>query len=541
MLMVDSNQFKNLYDGFRKATQIYPDNPALWVDGQIHTYADLETYAARLASAILAKEKRAIPLAAVMGYRSFSSYATVLGVLAAGKGYVPLNPTFPPERLRRMLTLSGVEVLVASAEALELLGQVMEGIQGGLVIICPDEDGPGDLAARFPAHTWLGPEALDNAPSKQTAPTPLPGDTAYLLFTSGSTGIPKGVAVSQGNVSAYLRYTIDRYQVVPQDRLSQTFDLTFDLSVHDLFVSWWSGACLYAIPRRQLMGPGKFIRDYELTMWFSVPSLIMLMAQMRMLKTGLFPSLRWSLFCGEPLPAKSAALWQEAANNSILENLYGPTEATIAISNFRWDQERSPAKCRQGVVPIGWAFEGQRVLVADSHFKEVAQGSQGELMLAGSQVTGGYLNNPEKTAAQFVRRAEDPGVTWYRTGDLVEADPDGCLYYLGRVDNQVQVRGYRVELQEIDHALREASGSDLAVSVSYPPDSSTVEAIYGFVSVIGAPAEDKILAQCRVNLPDYMVPERVFLVDSLPRNVNGKIDRKALSLKVMEMIGGTKS
>jgi amino acid adenylation domain-containing protein len=539
--MAETYQFQSLYEGFSKAAKAYPDNPALWVDGQSHTYADLETYAGLLANAILANEKRSFPLAAVMGYRSFSSYATVLGVLAAGKGYVPLNPTFPPERLRRMLSLSGVEVLVASAEALELLEQVLKGFEEKLVIICPDEGGAGDLAGRLPAHEWLGPEALDREPSGKKAPVVKPGDTAYLLFTSGSTGIPKGVAVSQNNVSAYLQYTIDRYGINPQDRLSQTFDLTFDLSVHDLFVTWWSGACLYAIPRRQLMGPGKFIRDHELTLWFSVPSLIMLMAQMRMLKPGLFPSLRWSLFCGEPLPAKSAALWQDAAGNSILENLYGPTEATIAISNFRWDPATSPGKCRQGVVPIGHIYEGQRAIVADSEFKEVPVGSQGELMLAGSQVTGGYLNNQEKTAAQFVQRPDDPGVTWYRTGDLVEADPEGCLYYMGRVDNQVQVRGYRVELQEIDHALREASGSDLAVSVAYPPDSATVEAVYGFVAALGAPAEEKILAKCREDLPDYMVPERVFLIDSLPRNVNGKIDRKELGLRVKEMLGGNKS
>jgi amino acid adenylation domain-containing protein len=539
--MADTNRFQSLYEGFRQAAETHPDNPALWVDGQRHTYADLKTYASRLANAIVDNEERAMPLAAVMGYRSFSSYASVLGVLAAGKGYVPLNPTFPPDRLRRMLALSKVEVLVASDEALELLEQVLEGIEDELAIICPDVGGAGDLPQRFPGHRWLGPGVLESAPADLAAPVASPGDTAYLLFTSGSTGIPKGVAVSQGNVAAYLRYTIERYQVGPQDRLSQTFDLTFDLSVHDLFVSWWSGACLYAIPRRQLMGPGKFIRDHELTLWFSVPSLIMLMAQMRMLKPGLFPSLRWSLFCGEPLPAKSAALWQEAAGNSILENLYGPTEATIAISNFRWDQETSPAKCRQGVVPIGHVYEGQRAIVADSEFNELPSGEQGELMLAGSQVTGGYLNNPEKTAAQFVQRTDDPGVTWYRTGDLVEADPDGCLYYMGRVDNQVQVRGYRVELQEIDHALREASGSDLAVSVAYPPDSATVEAVYGFVAALGAPAEDKILAECRESLPDYMVPERVFLIDSLPRNVNGKIDRKALGLRLKEIIGGAKS
>jgi amino acid adenylation domain-containing protein len=523
----------SLYEGFHRATQAHPGRPALWVDGREHTYADLQALAGGLAGAVARAEERGSPLAAVMGARSLTAYAGVLGILAAGKGYVPLNPAFPAERLGRMLALSGVEVLVAAAEAADGLGAVLSQSPPGLAVVMPDGLDP-ELAARHPGHRWLGPEALE--PGAVEPPRVEAGDIAYLLFTSGSTGLPKGVGVSQGNVGAYLAYVRDRYQVGPRDRLSQTFDLTFDLSVHDLFVAWHSGAQLCCLPRSSLVGPGSFIRRHELTMWFSVPSVVMMMAQMRMLKPGLFPSLRWSLFCGEALPAASAELWAAAAPQSVLENLYGPTEATIAFTHYRWDPATSPGRCRMGVVPIGEAFTGQRARVAGPGMAALGPEEPGELLLAGSQVTPGYWRNPEQTARAFVEACDQPGTVWYRTGDLVVADADGCLHYLGRVDSQVQVRGHRVELQEVDHALREGAGTDLAVAVAWPVGAANVEAIYGFVAAAGAADEETVLSWCRSRLPEYMVPARVIYLPSLPRNVNDKIDRKALGLKLKEML-----
>ena len=164
------------------------------------------------------------------------------------------------------------------------------------------------------------------------------------------------------------------------------------------------------------MAPTKFVRDHELTSWFSVPSTVGRMRSLRMLPPRCFPSLRVSLFCGEPLPGESAAAWAAAAPNSLVENLYGPTEATIAITRYRWE-ENSEQECVNGIVPIGYAFEGQRACVVDADGNEVATGEEGELCLAGSQVTRGYLNNPGKTASQFVRLSLDPSITWYRTGD----------------------------------------------------------------------------------------------------------------------------
>jgi len=354
---------------------------------------------------------------------------------------------------------------------------------------------------------------------------------AYLLFTSGSTGEPKGVPIHHSNVRSYIEYISNRYEVNERDRFSQEFDMTFDLSVHDMFVCWERGACLFCVPEKSAMLPAKFIRDRELTMWFSVPSVVALLSKMRLLQPGCFPNLRFSLFCGEPLAAAHAQHWQEAAPNSIVENLYGPTETTIAISHYRWDPSKSPQECLNGIVPIGWMFAGQQCRVVDHERSEVSE--TGELCLAGSQVTDGYWNNPEKTRRQFVRFPETCETLWYRTGDLVKRGENGCLYYLGRIDHQVKIRGYRVELQEIEVVLRKASQAEQVVAVPWPVVDGSADGVVAFVSGVSKVDELQILNRCREALPDYMVPRKIYWLEEIPLNHNGKIDRKKLA-KLLE-------
>jgi amino acid adenylation domain-containing protein len=448
--------------------------------------------------------------------------------LASGKGYVPLNPKFPIERTRRMLSLSGCNVLVVGKECLAQLPDLLPEVDRPLTVILP-EAVADDLAAAHPRHCFVSSKEVQDG-EVSSIPVEVNEDaTAYLLFTSGSTGDPKGVPISHSNVCSYVRYIADRYEVNENDRFSQEFDQTFDLSVHDMFVCWARGACLYCVPDKYVMAPAKFIRDHQLTMWFSVPSVIGLLVKMRLLSPGCFPSLRFSLFCGEPLPAGSARLWQEAAPNSIVENLYGPTETTISITHFRWDQARPSQECVNGIVPIGWTFPGQRFRIVDEQGQAVPVGERGELCLSGSQVTRGYWNNSQKTQQQFVRLPGDGDAVWYRTGDLVKQDMAGCLYYLGRIDHQVKIRGYRVELQEIEAVLRKTCGTEQVVSIAWPAHNGSADGVVAFVSGIRSLDQDRVIASCSQILPDYMVPRRIYLLDEMPLNPNGKIDLHRLA------------
>jgi amino acid adenylation domain-containing protein len=515
-----------LIGGFLRSAEQFADRNALVVNNEAVTYDALRTAACRLTAAIAATEPGPNPLAAVFAYRSMTAYCGVLGILAAGTGYVPLNPKFPVERSRKMLVLSGCRVLVVGKEAFHQLPQLLDGVEASLTVILPDTQDVNSLASLYSRHRFVTAAEFP-APSAPVPPSVSPESVAYLLFTSGSTGQPKGVPISQANVCAYVSYTCDRYGVNENDRFSQEFDQTFDLSVHDMFVCWERGACLYCVPERAVMAPAKFIRDNALTMWFSVPSVVGGLTKLRLLQPGSLPSLRFSLFCGEPLPAAYAQAWSEAAPNSIVENLYGPTETTIAISNYRWDAAKSPQECVNGIVPIGKVFAAQTARLVDDNRQAVAAGEVGELCLSGSQVTNRYWNNPEKTAEQFVHLPGNGNALWYRTGDLARQQ-NGFLLYLGRIDHQVKIRGHRVELQEIEEVMRRACGTSQVVSVPWPVRNGSGDGVVAFVSGLESLDHGRILAYCSGVLPEYMVPKKIYLLPEMPLNVNGKIDRQKL-------------
>jgi amino acid adenylation domain-containing protein len=528
-ILSSGQTFPGLLQGFIESARRFPARPALLVDGQEITYEVLLHGAARIATAITSFQPEHYQLGAILAARSVTAYAGILGILASGKGYVPLNPRFPVERSQKMLARSGARVLIVDEGSRAHLPGLLSAIENALTVIVPESEDVTDLAAALPGHRFVSRNDLIDPSYGLPRVEVDPGATAYLLFTSGSTGEPKGVPISHSNVCSYVRATSNYYQVNECDRHSQEFDLTFDLSVHDMFVTWERGACLCCVPEKSVMAPAKFIRDSRLTLWFSVPSVVGLLSKLRLLAPGSLPTLRCSLFCGEPLPAAYAQQWQEAAPNSIVENLYGPTETTIAITRYRWDSRVSPGNCLNGVVPIGWPFDGQRVSVVGQGRRQVPPGEGGELCLAGSQVTRGYWNNQEKTDEQFVRLPEGGGAVWYRTGDLVKQKPDGCLLYLGRVDHQVKIRGYRVELQEIEGVLREACGTEQVAAVPWPISSGNAEGIVAFVSGLARLDSERALERCRKILPDYMVPRTIRLLEEMPLNSNGKIDRKRLT------------
>src|SRR5207249_767114 len=278
--------------------------------------------------------------------------------------------------------------------------RLLSPITSPLLLVCPDRSDVADLAAKFPAHRFVGGNSLASA--DQWLPVNVSVNSiAYLLFTSGSTGQPKGVMVSHQNVLHYVEYVTNRYGFTSSDRFSQTFDLTFDLSAHDMFVAWENGACVCCPTQKQLIKPGRFINDARLTAWFSVPSTAVFMRRLGDLNPGLYRGLRLSLFCGEALPLEIAREWALAAPNSVIENIYGPTELTIACTAYRWDNLNSPAECEHGIVPIGEPFVNMRPLIVDHDLREVATGDEGELIMTGPQLSQGYWCDEEKTRRAF--------------------------------------------------------------------------------------------------------------------------------------------
>jgi acyl-coenzyme A synthetase/AMP-(fatty) acid ligase len=324
---------------------------------------------------------------------------------------------------------------------------------------------------------------------------------AYIMFTSGSTGEPKGVPITHENAMAYVRNTIERLNVTPADRFSQMHDLTFDFSVHDVWVPWNAGASVYVVPEKERFAPARFINEHKLTVFSCVPSVITSMDRLGLLTPNALPTLRYVVLCGEVLTVKQAEAIQRAAPNATVENMYGPTEATVGITSYTWDPEKSPVECRDGIVPIGRAFPGQRALVID-----------GELLLRGSQVFDGYWQDQSREAFMD---------GWYCTGDLVTADHRAGLHFLGRTDNQVQIQGFRVELGAVETFLREAAKTDEVACIEH---EGHIAAFIAGSTEMGC----DVRARCKKGLASYMVPKWICWRDELPHNANGKIDRKGL-------------
>lgn len=478
--------------------------PALVVDGESWSYERLFAAAAALASRLPPGQ----PVVAVYAARHASAYVAILASVLAGGTYVPLNCRFPEARNREILRRSGASVLLCGDLFAETAARIAEGTAAELQSI--DRDPPTE-----PVPGWT--------PTRARAE-----DAAYILFTSGSTGTPKGVAISQANLGAYLDTALSILQPGPEDRFSQTFDLTFDLSVHDLFVAWSSGAALCVASLSDLADPAAYLKREGLTHWFSVPTLAGTLQRGGALVPGAFPTLRSVLFCGEALPGDLARAWQQATPQARIENWYGPTEATIAC--LRHDLTQGTG---EGIVPIGAPFAGMFALVIGPDGHALPEGEIGTLHLGGPQVATGYLNDAERTARAFVRL---PGRTrrFYDTGDLVSRR-DGVLHFHGRSDFQAKIRGYRVELGEIETALRGQFPEANVVALTWPPGNPNATHVIAAVETDAAdPPLDR--AALRALLPDYMVPSSLFGLPVFPTNASGKIDRPAIARAIEERL-----
>jgi non-ribosomal peptide synthetase component F len=316
---------------------------------------------------------------------------------------------------------------------------------------------------------------------------------------------------------------VKKFSLTSSDRALETCELSFDVSVHNMFSTWEAGASVHILPATMVMGAVKFARESRLTLWTSVPSLAGMLRQIKALAPASMPDLRLTIFGGEPVPEGIVKAWQIAAPNGAIATLYGPTETTVFCTA---QPVTTPVPLSPGrdVVAIGVPFANHDIMVLDEHDQPLPDGSPGEMAICGVQLAQGYLGAPELTAARF---PVINGKRWYRSGDLGMRDASGVFHCLGRIDNQIKVLGYRVELEEIDAHLREVSGHALASAVAWPMDNGVAG---GIVSFIGAARVDEagVVNALRSRLPAYMLPSRVIALENMPINANGKVDRRAL-------------
>jgi len=476
---------------------------ALYVNKQTISYEQLHNMSLFVASLLPQAATQKADRIALLSHRELTAYAAIIACVMTDKTYVPLNVKAPIERLVSMLLTAQINTLVVSAQYQHLAQEIKTHLPV-LELILLEE-------------SVLFQNASNNITVIKTAEN-LSNNIRYIMFTSGSTGKPKGVPISEGNLLAYLDFVVPYCALSADDRASQTFDLTFDLSVHDLFVTWLSGACLYVLPESALFSPGAFIKKHQLTAWFSVPSTGAIMQKFGMLKAHAYPSLKLSLFCGEALPTSMALAWQKSAPHSKVVNFYGPTEATIACGYFELPDDYT----EQQVVPIGKAFD---------HMSFACSSSE-ELLIAGAQVTSGYLEATAEMNENFQEVITEQGktVTWYHSGDKVTQHEEGYFIYKGRLDEQIKIQGYRVELPEIEAIAKAFLKNNLVKALVWPKDiSSFNKSIFLFVQASKSEdTEQAIIEHMKNQLPHYMQPKKIIWLASMPLNLNGKIDRNAL-------------
>jgi amino acid adenylation domain-containing protein len=517
-----------------RAAERRPEATAL-VDGkQRLTYGDLDILSNRIARLLVASGCRKGDRVALLLPKSIRAIAGMLGTLKAGGIYVPMDTASPPARLQRIIDICEPACILAAGPAAPLLNALRpeRGMGDGVRVGWLDDADPPD--PRFDAaFAWSD---CQSAAADPLACSATEGDPAHILFTSGSTGMPKGVVITHRSVVRFLSWAAGYFGTKPTDRISCHPPLHFDLSTFDIYGTFLAGAELDLVPPEVSLLPrnlADFIRERELTQWFSVPSALKYMAQFDVVKQGDFPSLERLLWCGEALPTPTLIYWMRRLPHVTFTNLYGPTETTIASSYYTVPS--CPASEKEEI-PVGRACDGEELLVLDESLAPVGAGEIGDLYIRGVGLSPGYWRDPEKTASVFL---EANGGRMYKTGDLARVGDDGLVYLLGRADSQIKSRGYRIELGEIESALYALGTVRECAVVAIPTDGFEGNAICcAYVDRSpGGTSPAQLRDQIARLVPSYMLPSQWISVDALPLNGNGKVDRPRLRQQFQERAG----
>ena len=490
----------------QNACNKYKNNNAFFINGTYYTYLTFAQHISNVRHIIEQNHQAdSSKLIGVITYNDIHTYASILGVLFSGYGFVPINPENPIDRNESIIMQSGIGIILASTNY-------------------PDLNKLNNIAPLKIINT----AQLEDSEIDVNIPDIGEDEIAYLLFTSGSTGIPKGVPISRRNLHSFIdAFFALGYKVDETDKFLQMFDLTFDLSLMSYLTPLCIGACVYTVPSGEIKYTSIYslLEDQNITVALMVPSILSYLRPY--FEDIRLPNLKYSLFCGEALYNDVTAEWSLCVPNALIQNVYGPTEATIFCLTYDWNKNIATEKSFNGIVCIGKPMNNMYSIIVDEHLKELPAGEKGELCLSGGQLTPGYWSNPEKNKETFFKYTfNDIERTFYKTGDLCFMDKDSDFMFCGRIDHQVKIQGFRVELSEIEHHVRVFTELSQVAAIATADVIGNTQIILFIEKFTGN--VDKLKNYLKDKLPSYMIPAQIKHIDAMPLNTNGKIDRKAL-------------
>lgn len=500
----------NIINNIKKYAELYPNRIAYKINNETLTYEELEVESNKLAGAIQEEAKDNNNPIIVYGHKSKYMLISFLACVKSGRAYCPIDLSVPIERTNQIIKTVNPKIILCPE------GNMLEDKRIWNI------DKIKEKCERS--------EEIDNKYYVKES------DVFYIIFTSGSTGNPKGVQITTECLNNFLNWSVTLGDINKSEELKflNQAPFSFDLSVMDLYTSLATGGTLIAIDKETQSDMEKLFKLFEQSnanVWVSTPSFINMCLADKKFNNELLSNMKVFLFCGEILPNTTAEKIMQRFNNGIVINTYGPTESTVAVTNVEITKDIIE---QESSLPVGAPKENTYILIQNEQKENLDEGEKGEIVIVGDSVSIGYFNNEEKTKKVFEKyKIGDKIYRAYRTGDMGYIK-NGQLYYCGRIDFQIKLHGYRIEIEDIENNISKHSNvKNVAVIPKYEDDGITVKYLQAYI-VPNSKIENTLLESSKIKeelkrfLPHYMIPKKIKFIDSIPTTNNCKIDRKAL-------------